>query len=335
MKHTPFVLVVLLLWVGLCLLLPKEPVLANGPVFIDQLEMELNDSDEAEIIEEAYEALQSWRIDHFVQMVDRDAQFIISGDPELIPFAGKYQGKLGAVKFLLRLMFSTHLINVQMRFYLHHEDKFIIHVLEEGYSLRTKKIFSSENIHEWHVSEKGKITHFRTYGNTFDYYQAYSEEDVAAGLTFRHHMPEHVITPTVANNVDPESVVHNFWQYYFEGNLYSIIGLIAPDATCMLEGVSEVVPFAGTFEGLPAIVNFIITAVTNISHLQLDLTPVYVSEGNRVSTKFFEETEAIPTGKVYEFHAIHTFTINEQQQIQHWRSYNNTYNVYQGFLPNP
>ena len=110
-------------------------------------------------------------------------------------------------------------------------------------------------------------------------------------------------------------------------------GILNENVIWKYEGVTGVVPYAGTYAGKTGVKKFWRTFLDSVSNPRAELR-YYVHQGNFVDLHWTEEGIVKATGKKYAMETVQRWEFNDQGQVIKVRWYNDTYAVYQAFQQN-
>lgn len=108
--------------------------------------------------------------------------------------------------------------------------------------------------------------------------------------------------------------------------------LLADDVVWKVEGVTGVVPFAGTYEGKKGVLRYL-EDVKQSACIESLAARFFVKQGSVIHVHLVEEGVALPTGKRFTMEIVHAWRLNEAGRIASFREYNDTYAMRAAFDP--
>lgn len=110
------------------------------------------------------------------------------------------------------------------------------------------------------------------------------------------------------------------------------------DITFWVRGEPDRVPFAGTFTGREGMADFERLFSDSVKGLQL--APRYrvsQKDGDGVVTMVFVQVAgvAVPTGRSFLYETVHEWRIDEAGRLRGFKDYNNSFDLFQAFAPEP
>jgi cytochrome c553 len=138
-------------------------------------------------------------------------------------------------------------------------------------------------------------------------------------------------TAATSPGQDARAVVERLYRAFDSGDLATVIGLIADDATWTYYGPDYVLPFAGTFNGPRGVADFFRIVGETLADPRAGQREILVS-GNQVIVPGWEESTVKSTGGRYRVDNVHLFTV-ENGKITKFEEFINSSDVVEGFLP--
>lgn len=108
--------------------------------------------------------------------------------------------------------------------------------------------------------------------------------------------------------------------------------LLADNVLWRVEGVSEVVPFAGTYLGKEGVLRYEDKARGAVCIESL-AARFLVKQGNAINVHLVEQGVAISTGKRFTMDVVHVWKLDEAGKIASFREYNDTFAMRAAFDP--
>jgi cytochrome c553 len=130
---------------------------------------------------------------------------------------------------------------------------------------------------------------------------------------------------------DPKTVVETLYKAFDAGDLETVVGLIADDATWTYYGPDYVLPFAGTFHGPHGVSEFFRIVDETLAEPRAGQREFLVS-GDQVTVPGWEESTVKSTGARYRVDNVHLFTVRNGK-ITKFEEFINSSDVVEGFLP--
>jgi cytochrome c553 len=140
-----------------------------------------------------------------------------------------------------------------------------------------------------------------------------------------------IATAASSAGQDARTVVERLYRAFDSGDLATVIGLIADEATWTYYGPDYVLPFAGTFHGPRGVADFFRIVGETLTDPRAGQREFLVS-GNHVTVPGWEESTVKSTGGRYRVDNVHLFTV-ENGKITKFEEFINSSDVVEGFLP--
>jgi cytochrome c553 len=140
-----------------------------------------------------------------------------------------------------------------------------------------------------------------------------------------------IATAASSPGQDARTVVEKLYRAFDSGDLATVIGLIADDATWTYYGPEYVLPFAGTFHGPRGVAEFFRIVDETLTDPRAGQREFLVS-GNQVVVPGWEESTVKSTGARYRVDNVHLFTVQDGK-ITKFEEFINSSDVVEGFLP--
>lgn len=260
-------------------------------------------------------------------LLDKNIVWKYEGVVGAVPFAGTYMGKEGVKKFWRTYFNSVIPLRFEFRYYLHEGNIVHVHWTEEGIAKRTGKRYVMETVQRWEFNDKGELTKFRWYNDTFAMYQAFQPNTDPQLSIARNTADYHV---NGDGPVEALPVAKKIYSDFSQGNLPGILGSVAEDAVILFAGPQDIDPVGITDFGPQGMLHFLTVLLSNEQFEYLH-TFTFTTDGCRVDVEFEEKFTVISTGKLVVMQGLHSFVINSRIQLAKLRSYNDTYIVTWGY----
>ncbi|MEP7242715.1 MAG: c-type cytochrome [Gammaproteobacteria bacterium] len=130
---------------------------------------------------------------------------------------------------------------------------------------------------------------------------------------------------------DPGAVVRNLYAAFEAGDLATVQGLVADDATWTYYGPDYVLPFAGVFRGPQGVGEFFRIVGETLSDVRAGQRQFLVA-GDQVTVPGWEESTVKATGGRYRVDNVHLFTVRNGKIVK-FEEFINSADVLEAFLP--
>ena len=124
---------------------------------------------------------------------------------------------------------------------------------------------------------------------------------------------DHRDTPCDSHHRSASEVVQDFYTKLGQGDLAGMVADFSEDATWVLYGPAEI-PFAGVHQGRSGIQSFIETFGQNAA-VSVFEPKEFLAGRHKVVVQGYEEATATPTGKTWEAHWTHSFTVQKGEIV--------------------
>jgi uncharacterized protein len=131
------------------------------------------EQDNVQIIKEAYAAFGRGDIPSLLNMLSEDVDWHIPGNEQIVPYAGKYQGREGVGNFFSNLGGAEETTRFEPQEFIAQGDKVVATGNYGAHVRTTGNDYGFEFVHIFTVSD-GRITNFRQYADTADCIAAYT-----------------------------------------------------------------------------------------------------------------------------------------------------------------
>ncbi|MBN1962222.1 MAG: nuclear transport factor 2 family protein [Deltaproteobacteria bacterium] len=298
--------------------------------FIHDLSVDLDGNDgPTKTLQRYYRYLGKGDFLKILNLVDRNVEWKVEGVEGLVPFAGTYNHRIGVLKYLFDLAWSVRINELAMRYDVTQGNIIHVHLSESGLVRKTHKHFSMEIVHTWFFDEHNRIVKFREFNNTF-----------AMASAFDPSMdPQYALVANPADDgimpssyPDAVTVGLTLYQALNDVDLNTFLAQLSNDVIWILAGPSDITPIAGTFLGIPGVMDFLQRLFGTETYVDFGFNYL-ITEGSRVDSQFYEVIYVYATGKTFTCEGIHTINVNEEGKINSFRSVNDTYSVAAGHTP--
>lgn len=318
--------------------IPGEPAVSyagncsNDRIVADLDIRALNGEDAAlDTIRQAYRRLAN-AVDVPLQLLlAENVVWRVEGVSGLIPFAGTYLGKEGVLRYLKVMQDSVCIESLLARYFIKQGNTIHVHLVEEGVADSTGKRFAMEIVHVWKLDDEGRIVSFREYNDTFAM-RAGFDHDAEPALSLVANPADYGI-PT-SSYTDTLQAGLALYAALGREDINYFIAYSEPDLVWILAGPPSITPIAGTFYGIPGLVDFFTRVFTTEAYLDFQVTSLTV-DGSRMDAEFHEVIFVKTTGKTFACDGLHTIIIGDDGKLRSFRSYNDTYSVAVGHTPSP
>lgn len=108
--------------------------------------------------------------------------------------------------------------------------------------------------------------------------------------------------------------------------------LLADDVTWTVEGVPDMVPFAGTYVGKAGVLRYLEDLKQSVCIDKLYVR-YFLAQPNTVNVHLYEEGVIAATGKRFTMEIVHLWRLNDEGEISSFREYNDTFAMQAAFDP--
>lgn len=129
------------------------------------VEMDVKSGVEAEnIVKNMLNALGSADMETFKGLVTNDIVWIACGDPEIMPWAGEFQGIDAVLKMFGSIQGGTNDLKIETKWTISTDDRVVMLIRETAQVAGTGESFAVDTIHEYTIRDK-KVAKFQNYYN--------------------------------------------------------------------------------------------------------------------------------------------------------------------------
>lgn len=159
------------------------------------------------------------------------------------------------------------------------------------------------------------------------------DENIAVEKCLAHY-PKFIqhIDLRIKGHSQAEKAVKKAYLFLECGNFRDFLALMSKDVNWVMEGMGEVVPFAGTFTGKIGVVNFLNNWSSSLVIKRFSFR-YYLAENNRVNVHFLEEGIVKSTGKKYMMEVAHLWEIDDKGKVISFQGFNDCFAMYSAFMP--
>lgn len=259
-----------------------------------------------------YDSVFSAQYDNLAALMADDAVVFHQGyEHEAIPFYSTFNGKQGAVDWIINIFTTCTLEIFDMRYFVIDGNRASLHVLERGLMNSFGTYFTIENYHSFVVNESGKIEYI---------------ELISDGYILRE-----TITSPAGGDFDVEYRTYDYSveNYPFDrdynrkiaslalkaidnGNDNLLDKLIADDIELTMVGPEEIIPFAGKYIGKEEVEDFLKDFTNGKKKLKHQYT---IAENNKVNIHFKFEGKNTDEHGAFSADAVLSMQLNEEGKI--------------------
>ncbi|MCL6589851.1 MAG: nuclear transport factor 2 family protein [Firmicutes bacterium] len=279
-------------------------------------------------ISKIYRQFHKNQVKSLNKIVSNDITWNYEGVKDVVPFTGTYQGKTGVKDFWKTYLTTLNFTKINLRYYVHDGNIVHLHWTEEGIVKSTNKQFVMETVQRWEFNDQGEILKFRWYNDTFAMYHAF-QPDTDPKFSLASHPADYNITGDSAINGLP--IIEKLYADYLNGDMQKVLGYLDDDVVYILAGPENLTPFAGTWLGSAKFIEAVTTFLSTAKYETIEFKN-FTGHGSIVDAEFVDTVLVYETGKIVPCSGLHSFIINSQGKIIKFRSYNDTYNMVQGYI---
>lgn len=263
------------------------------------------------------------------QIFSEDVTFIITGKPGTVPLAGTYNGIEEVQRYMRGFYSSFHNVQIIFQYNLVGENHINTHVQMIAKTRSSGKTMNLEFVYNWMLNEDGKIKFLRLYYDTYSWYTAFQPggpnyvEDFKGDMNFDIH-------PV---NFDSLQLTKDAYAAYNTGNLPALMDKLDDNNfVFILKGDPNCV-YPGIYHGKFGLLQFA-NNLFGVAYYTKMLTGNYfVVQGNHIDYHASEELVCYATGKIFRCDLVHSIIISDDGKFLEFKSYNDSFDVYQAFQP--
>jgi ketosteroid isomerase-like protein len=127
-----------------------------------------------------------------------------------------------------------------------------------------------------------------------------------------------------------KQIVGTVYGAFGSGDMEALMNALSDEVKYIINGPADILPYCGVYDGKEGVSEFLSILGSSHEVLAYDVKKV-ISEGNLAVSFVYEKMKVISTGKIFEVHPIHVFTIENNQVVQFEAIYD-TYPVVQAYI---
>lgn len=104
------------------------------------------------------------------------------------------------------------------------------------------------------------------------------------------------------------ALIQQLFTYYGQKNIPAFLSLFSPDAVWTEPGITDNIPYAGSFTGIDGITK-LLTILSQSLHIKSFVPNLFLADGDNVAVFGDNDAEVISTGKSYSTKWVYLFTV--------------------------